>query len=260
MEANQKILDYFSSLKKMNRLATSYIFAGRELLLFSRTIAKLVNCKKSEHFCGECFLCRETEKSVCADIMVVDETPSIKMEHIRAAQKFLSMGCVNLEEKVLIINNAHYLRDEAANAFLKTLEEPPRHSLILLLTSRIDNILPTIISRCRKIYFPSCQEYDFSDVSIIEEFLKGRTPVLKERAKARAFFMDLIVFLRDTLVYRLTVDRKKLLAPGSCEIIQDINVLPEDIFPQLKRALEVYNDLDTINLNLAANLMRVAFG
>lgn len=259
MEKNEKILNYFASLKKEKKIGPVYILIGKDLLFFARTLTKLLNCEHSDYFCEKCTFCYEAEKKVSCDIMVIDEAPSIKIEHIRQAQKFLSLRAMNLKKKVLIINHAHYLGDEAQHAFLKTLEEPPQHSLILLLTSRVDTLLPTILSRCRKVYFPLLEKYHFDDFSLLESFLRKEPVVIKERIRARAFFMDIIVFLRDTLVYQLTLDKRKLLEPASCEIILHQNTFPGDILLRLERALEIYNGLDTINLNLANNLIGVAF-
>ncbi len=258
MEAHQKIIDYFSFLKKKDCISFSYLFTGKDLLEISRTVARVVNCRESDTFCGNCPACRDLKRDVSADIMIVDEPLSIKIEHIRQAQRFLSLKTVNTERKVLIINNAHTMGEEAANAFLKTLEEPPAHSLIILLTSRLDSILPTIISRCRKLYCPAPDEYCFSDRSLMEKFISQSRLKLKERVAAEGLFSDLIVFLRDRIIYRITGERKKLLEPGSYEIILPSEDTPEVLIGQLEQALELYNELDTINLNLAGNIMQAA--
>jgi len=258
MEDYPQIIEYFSFLKQNGRIAPAYLFVGRDLAGFSRKVAKLVNCPYKEIFCNSCDICREADKPVCADIMFVEPETNVKIEHIREAQKFVSLSPVRLDKKVLIINRAHTMRDEAANAFLKTLEEPPGRALIIVLADRLDTILPTILSRCCKLYFPLKEQYKFKKQALLSDFFSQKQLSFKERPKAADFFMDLIVYLRDSLVDQLTQDKNKLLEPASCEIISHPGPDCADLQYRLERALELYNNLDTINLNLAANLMRVA--
>lgn len=253
----KKVLDYFSLLKKFDRIASSYLFVGEnDLVHFSLDIAKLVNCQRSEYFCDMCESCRYAAKKVCPDLLVIDEPHQIKIEQIRDAQRFLNFSCSTLSKKVLIINRVHNFREEAANAFLKTLEEPPNNSLIILTTSRLDNVLATIISRCRKMYFASSQQdYQFQDRERLERFLKTGDIELKDRKIAMYFIMDLIVLLRDALVFNLTGEKKRLLQESSYEIMLNLKASWRDIINSLEQALKINNDSENINVNLAINLL-----
>lgn len=257
MTVNKKVLDYFSLLKKFDRIASSYLFVGEaNLLPFSRDIGKLVNCSRSEYFCDMCESCLYLNKNVCPDLLIIDQPRQIKIEQIRQAQGFLNFTCSTLKRKVLIINQVHNLGDEAANAFLKTLEEPPKNSLIILITSRLDNVLPTVISRCRKIYFPSWQEgCRFQDKERLEAFLKSWQIELKDRRASMDFIVDLIVLLRDALVFRITQEKKRLLEKLSYEIIPHLKISNQKIMDCLEEALKINNASENININLAINLL-----
>jgi hypothetical protein len=260
MQARQKILEYFALLKRFDTLATSYLFVGYDLLPFSLEVAKLINCQRDEYFCNGCPSCLAIQRKVCPDLLVVDEPSYIRIEQVRGAQRFLSLRSLTLKHKVLVMNQAHSLTEEAANAFLKTLEEPPASSFIVLTTSRLDSILPTIISRCRRIYLsPTEGYYQFNDQLFLERFLQTKNIEFKEREKANSFFLDLLVFLRDYMVFKLTKDKNRLLGFGSYEIISNLKVPLPDLVASLKIVLKIYNSLENVNINLAANLLELAF-
>ena len=108
--------------------------------------------------CGQCEPCNRIRRGVYADLNIVAVggdsrvTTRISIEQVREAESFLSVTPVEGAWKVVIFDGAETLsagQSESANALLKTLEEPPEHVLILLLTTNEDAILPTIRSRCR---------------------------------------------------------------------------------------------------------------
>ncbi|OQX82078.1 MAG: hypothetical protein B6D56_00730 [Candidatus Omnitrophica bacterium 4484_70.1] len=150
----EKILNYFSLLKKYNRITKAYIIVGENLFSLGLNIAKLINCQKSEYFCDWCNSCLQIEKRNSPDLFILKEEGCIKIDSIRQAQRFLSLRTTNLKNKVLIIDGAEDFLEVAQSAFLKTLEEPPQNSVIILLATRLDNFLPTLVSRCVKIFLP----------------------------------------------------------------------------------------------------------
>ncbi len=85
------------------------------------------------------------------DILVVDESGQILIEQVRDLQHAMNLSPHTASRKVCLINNAHLLTEEAANALLKTLEEPPRHSIFILVTDRPGELLATIKSRTAAI-------------------------------------------------------------------------------------------------------------
>ncbi len=125
-------------------------------------LAAAVNCQHPDGSCGgpcgQCEPCGRIRRGVYADLNVVAVggdsrvATRISIEQVREAENFLSVTPVEGGWKVVIFDGAETLsagQSESANALLKTLEEPPEHVLILLLTTNEDAILPTIRSRCR---------------------------------------------------------------------------------------------------------------
>ncbi len=142
-----------------NRLASSYIFSGPEGIgkaAVAKYLAQILNCQKDNFAaCGACSSCQKIESLNHPDVHWVsaDDSGLIKIEKIRLLIQEMSLKPFEGRCKVFIILDAQNLTEEAANCLLKTLEEPPIRSLIILTTSKIKKLLPTIISRCQKINF-----------------------------------------------------------------------------------------------------------
>jgi len=140
------------------RLAGAYLFTGPEgvgKILTAKTLAKAVNCLGGNfEACGECVSCLKIDKAQHPDVHIIDsEGAEIKIELIRQLQGQIALRPYEGKKKVFIINNAHDLNLASSNAFLKTLEEAPGESLIILVSEKPSLLLKTIISRCRILKF-----------------------------------------------------------------------------------------------------------
>jgi DNA polymerase III subunit delta' len=150
------------------RLAHAYLFTGHDLDVLeamARTLAKTLNCLSPSRrgpqgtpvdCCDQCDSCRRIEQANHPDLLVL--RPESKSRVITIDQMRELMRSVNLkpsvaEKKVAIIVAADRLNVQAANAFLKTLEEPPSNSILILLTTEPQRILETILSRCLRLSF-----------------------------------------------------------------------------------------------------------
>lgn len=158
-------------------LAHAYLFSG-EPGIGKRTtalaLAAALNCTQPgpDGGCGSCAACRRVAAGTHPDVLVLmpeseDEqllaglskkeaekaSDRIKIEQVRQAQERLALRAFEGRRKVLIIDGAEAMTDEASNAFLKTLEEPPGESLIVMITSMPQGLLATIRSRCQTIAF-----------------------------------------------------------------------------------------------------------
>lgn len=150
-----------------HRLPSSYLFAGEAGIgkkFTAMNFAKAVNCLNPEarspgssfdvDACDECLSCQKTDSGVHPDLLVVSpEKFDIKVDEIRALEEFLSFKPYESRKKIAVVNDAEALNISAANAFLKTLEEPPADSLIILITSAPDRLPKTILSRCHRVNF-----------------------------------------------------------------------------------------------------------
>jgi DNA polymerase-3 subunit delta' len=160
-----------------NRIAHAYIFTGEDGIgkkFTAINIAKTLNCEQNttkgpsnatprDEFitgsseidcCDKCPSCIKIDKAIHPDVfLLTPENGQIKVETIRDIGKSLSYKAFEGKWKIVIIDNADTLNQSAANAFLKTLEEPPDQSLLMLISSVPELILSTIRSRCQRINF-----------------------------------------------------------------------------------------------------------
>jgi DNA polymerase-3 subunit delta' len=155
------------------QLPPAYLFHGEEGIgkhLAATELAKAVNCvgeHEPDDSCGQCVSCRNIAAGCHPNVkdMALEVNPDtgkmrqeIVINQVRAAQEFLSLRAVGPGRKALIVNDAHLMNEEAMNALLKTLEEPPDNSHVVLVTSKPDRLLPTILSRCRAVPFQPLKE------------------------------------------------------------------------------------------------------
>lgn len=151
-----------------NRLAHGYLFSGanmEELEAVARTLAKTLNCQNPPSrsagglaldSCDQCDACRRIDASNHPDVLWVrpeSKSRIISIEQMRDLMATVDLKPAVAEYKVAIIVGADRLKAEGANAFLKTLEEPPAKSVLILLTTERQRILDTIISRCLRLDF-----------------------------------------------------------------------------------------------------------
>lgn len=138
------------------RLPHAYLFEGPEGVgkrLIALALTKMLFCSHGSA-CGDCPACQKIDHHNHPDLhQVGPEGNSIKIEQIRALQKELSYRPLEAGYKVCLIDGAEKMNPAAANALLKTLEEPREQTLLILLTPSPDKVLPTIRSRCQRLPF-----------------------------------------------------------------------------------------------------------
>jgi DNA polymerase-3 subunit delta' len=157
---HSSILERFRALVKNERLAHAYLFTGPAGVGKAETalaVARLVNClEKCEEDCT-CPSCTKVRNGNHPDILVLqrpEDKREIVISQVReeVIPKF-SMRALEGRCKVLIVKEADLMYAEASNAFLKTLEEPTRHSLIILTSAVPGKLFRTITSRCHEVRF-----------------------------------------------------------------------------------------------------------
>jgi DNA polymerase-3 subunit delta' len=160
----EKALRILQKTIERGKIPSSYLFAGESGIGKKYTainLAKTVNCLKaadSEHIpvdsCDACSSCNKIDAGVHPDYLLVSpEGGQIRIEEIRPVDNRLSLKPFEGRKKIVIIDDADAMNVFASNAFLKTLEEPPKDSLIILVSSKPDNLPDTIRSRCSRINF-----------------------------------------------------------------------------------------------------------
>ncbi len=167
IQANEIIIRRFMASIQNNRLGHAYFFRGPARLGKTSTayvVAKLVNCERvfSEGPCGQCESCRKIEKGIHPDVHFLKEEEEggvIKIEVVRDLIRALQLKAYEGRKKVCIIRNVDHLTADAANALLKTLEEPTADSLLILTTAQADRVIATVKSRCQAMnFFPWASE------------------------------------------------------------------------------------------------------
>lgn len=136
----------------------SYMFFGTEGIgkkLFALEFAKMILCENQKNSpCEKCKSCIEFDSNNNPDFFFIEpDGNSIKIDQIRNMQKGMLEKPIISSKKVYIINNAETMTKEAQNCLLKTLEEPQEYVVIILIVSDENSMLPTIKSRCTKIFF-----------------------------------------------------------------------------------------------------------
>jgi DNA polymerase-3 subunit gamma/tau len=122
----------------------------------ARLLAKAVNCLDDDPArrpCNTCTNCLAINAGASPDIIEIDAASNRGIDDIRDLRERVRYAPAQLRSKVYIIDEAHQITGAAANAFLKTLEEPPAHSRFILATTDPEELLPTIVSRCQRFEF-----------------------------------------------------------------------------------------------------------
>ncbi len=138
------------------RLAHAYLFSGPDGVgkrLMALALVRGVFCREGAG-CGDCLACRKVDHGNHPDLHLLEaEGASIKIDQVRDLQRQMALRPLEAPRKVALVDGADRLSPSAANALLKTLEEPTGEALFILLTSRPEGVLPTIRSRCQRLPF-----------------------------------------------------------------------------------------------------------
>jgi DNA polymerase-3 subunit gamma/tau len=142
-----------------NRVAHAYIFSGPRGVgktTTARIFAMALNCKDASAGkgpCGTCDSCREISGSTNLDVIEIDGASNRGIDEVRSLRENIKFAPTRGQYKVYIIDEVHMLTEEAFNALLKTLEEPPSHAMFIFATTRPHKVPSTIISRCQRFDF-----------------------------------------------------------------------------------------------------------
>jgi DNA polymerase III subunit gamma/tau len=141
-----------------NRIAHAYIFSGVRGVgktTTARILAKALNCEKgtSADPDGTCVSCVEISEGRSLDVLEIDAASNRGIDQIRELREMVRYAPAHSRYKVVILDEAHQLTDEASNALLKTLEEPPERVVFILATTRAEDLVDTIKSRAQLFQF-----------------------------------------------------------------------------------------------------------
>ena len=159
-----------------NRVSHAYLFCGTRgtgKTSSAKILAKAVNCENpiNGNPCNQCTACRSIDSGSATDVLEIDAASNNRVDNIRDLRDEVVYPPSVLKKRVYIIDEVHMLTDSAFNALLKTLEEPPEYIVFILATTELNELPPTIISRCIR--------FDFSRID--EEAVKARLEFVAEQ-------------------------------------------------------------------------------
>ena len=285
----EKAITILRGILTRKKIATSYLFAG-ENGIGKKTTAlnfiKSVFCetpKNNMDSCEECQSCSKINSGNHPDFIIVSpEDGIIKTEDIKRVEKALSTKPFESRGTMVLIDEAETMNTTASNAFLKTLEEPPLNTMIVLVSSRPDMLPQTIRSRCSVVNFVPLSDNDCKKV--VEEKTKEDSPsaiiklsqgrpgialkpkIQKEREQFLSSFKDALsggkttwstredvekwldstmMLLRDVIVINTTKDMDKI-----------INIDMKDYIIELSKKTDPAKTIDIyMEINKIRNLM-----
>lgn len=170
-----------------DRLAHSYLFLGNEGIgkkLVALQFAKTLNCLNGGNVegdsCDQCLSCKKIDSLIHPDVLILEpENQTLKVEQVRQMQRDLAFRPYEGKYRICILSSADRMAPHMSNTLLKTLEEPPPYTILILLANHVRLILPTILSRCQLIRFNPLP------ISLVSQYLREKQGV--DEGEARLF-------------------------------------------------------------------------
>ncbi len=225
---------------KNEHLAHAFLFCGPRGVgktTCARILAKVLNCESptaDKEPCNECGSCQAFNQSASFNITELDAASNNSVEHIRTLIEQVRFQPQQGKYKIFIIDEVHMLSQQAFNAFLKTLEEPPPYAIFILATTEKHKIIPTILSRC--------QIFDFKRIQVksIVNHLEGICK--KEGITADPNALHIIAQKADgALRDALSIFDKIVAFAGTKfsyqDVIENLNILDYDYYFKIVEAL-----------------------
>jgi len=177
---------------KSERVAHAFLFSGVRGVgktTTARILAKSLNCLEGPTGspCSRCDSCQEIAAANSVDVLEIDAASNTGVDNIRDLRESVRYGTARDRFKIFIIDEVHMLSNQAFNALLKTLEEPPHHVKFILATTELEKIPATIISRC--------QQFTFKPISFSLIFERLKEIVQKEGIEITDYGLRSIVSL-----------------------------------------------------------------
>ncbi len=205
---------------KNNNVSHAYLFSGTKgtgKTSTAKIFSRAVNCLNNEdgNPCNECEICKGILNESIIDVVEMDAASNRKIEDIRDLKDKVIYPPSRARYKIYIIDEVHMLTNEAFNALLKTLEEPPKHLIFILATTEMERLPQTILSRC--------QRFEFKRITVdniilnMKAILEDKDVVVEDRAlsliarNSEGAMRDALSLLDQCIAYSDRVDYEDAL-------------------------------------------------
>ena len=245
---------------KSNQLAQSFLFCGPRGVgktSCARILAKTINCENitdNIEACNECVSCKSFNENASFNVHELDAASNNSVDDIRKLVDQVRFAPQVGAYNIYIIDEVHMLSAQAFNAFLKTLEEPPKHAKFILATTEKHKIIPTILSRCQIFDF---KRVGITDISNHLGFVAKSEGINAEQEALHLIAQKSDGAMRDSLSLfdrLVSFSEKELTYQG---VIEHLNILDYDYYFKVTDAL-LKNDINIL-LNLFNEILDNGF-
>jgi DNA polymerase III delta prime subunit len=237
---NEKLIEKLRYISSSGNLSHAYILEGDaciDKLLVANCFVKAILCEKGTG-CQECPTCRKIEHGNHEDIIYLEaDGKSIKDEAVEALQARLKKKPFFGDRNIAIIKDADTMTARAQNRLLKTLEEPPRGTIIILLSNNIENLVQTILSRCVTYRINPFETTEYKEIKhqaqkLVEMLLKNKpfyllkarlAQIASEREDALKLLDAMEITYRDLVI----IDSKESRLYKKTDIYKAVTLIEE---------------------------------
>ena len=223
-----------------DRVAHAYIFSGARGVgktTTARILAKALNCAHgpTSSPCNECDSCREIATGSSLDVLEIDAASNRGIDQVRELRDMVRYAPVGGRHKVIILDEAHMLTDEASNALLKTLEEPPDKVVFVMATTQPEDLVETIRSRSQHFHF---RALSFAEIVEALQGISSKEGLTMEAGAIAVMARTADGSLRDALSLIEQARAYCGTAITEAQVRELLGIVPAEVLDELVAAIE----------------------